>query len=48
VTNILKSFYLEDGGKNQLAQIWNKITSLSSYVYKKHFVLEAVVGDSML
>ena len=22
-------FYLQDGGKNQLAQIWNKITSLS-------------------
>ena len=30
----LSEFYLQDGGKNQLAQIWNKITSLSSYVYK--------------
>ena len=29
-TNISKSFYLQDGGKNQLALIWNKITSLSS------------------
>ena len=31
VTNIsIKSFYLQDGGKNQLAQIWNKIrTSLT-------------------
>jgi len=25
-------FYLQYGGKNQLAQIWNKITSLSHYV----------------
>jgi len=24
-------FYLQDGGKNQLAQIWNKIMSLSPY-----------------
>jgi len=23
----------QDGGKNQLAQIWNKITSLSPYVF---------------
>jgi len=30
----LSQFYLQDGGKNQLAQIWNKITSLSPYVYK--------------
>ena len=29
VTNISKIFYLQDGGKNQLALIWNKITSLS-------------------
>ena len=34
VTNIfLKSFYLQDGGKNQLAKIWNKITSPSPCVY---------------
>jgi len=26
-------FYLQDGGNNQLAEIWNKITSLSLYVY---------------
>jgi len=33
VTNISQSFYLQDdGGKNQLAQIWNKISSLSLYV----------------
>ena len=32
VTNIYKSFYLQDGGKNQLAYIWNKIESLSPYV----------------
>jgi len=25
----LSEFYAQDGGKNQLAQIWNKITSLS-------------------
>jgi len=31
-TNVSRSFYLQDGGKNQLALIWNKITSLSSYV----------------
>ena len=31
VTNISRSFYLQDGGKNQLAQIWNKTTSLSPY-----------------
>ena len=30
MTNISKSFYLQDGGKNQLEQIWNKIrTSLT-------------------
>ena len=33
VTNISWSFYLQAGGKNQLAQIWNKITSLSLCVY---------------
>jgi len=33
VNNISKSSYLQDGGKNQLAQIWNKITPLSPYVY---------------
>jgi len=31
VTNISRSFYLQDGGKNQLAQTWNKITSLPPY-----------------
>ena len=30
----LSKFYLRDGGKDQLAYIWNKITSMSSYVYK--------------
>jgi len=25
-------FYLQDGGRNQVAWIWNKITSLSPYV----------------
>jgi len=34
--NISRSFYLQDGGKNQLAQIWNKITLLSPYVYVHH------------
>ena len=29
--NISRSFYLQDGGKNQLA--WKKITSVSAYVY---------------
>ena len=29
VANISESFYLQGGGKNQLAQIWNKITTLS-------------------
>ena len=38
VTNI-SEFYPQDGGRSQLAQIWNEITSLSSYVYKKIFVL---------
>ena len=33
VTNISQSFYLQDGGKNQLAYIWNKITSLSPYIF---------------
>ena len=33
VTYISQSFYLQDGGKNQLAEIGNKITSLSPYVY---------------
>ena len=32
MTNIYRSFYLQDDGKNQLAQIRNKITSLSPYV----------------
>jgi len=31
VTNIYQSFYLQDYGKNKLASIWNKITSLSPY-----------------
>jgi len=26
VTNISQSFYLQDGGENQLAWIWNEIT----------------------
>jgi len=29
-----QSFYLQDGGKKQLAQIWNKITSLSLYLMR--------------
>ena len=28
----LSEFHLQDGGKNQLAQILNEITSLSPYV----------------
>jgi len=32
VANISKSFYLQDGGKNQPASMWNKITPLSPYV----------------
>jgi len=32
VTNISQSFYLQDGDKNQLAWIRNKITPLSPYV----------------
>jgi len=32
VTNTSQSFYLQDGGKNQLAQIWNKIMPLSRNV----------------
>jgi len=31
-TNVSRSFYLQDGGKNQLALIWNKITPLSPRV----------------
>ena len=27
------AFYLQDGGKNELAQIRNKMTSLSPHVY---------------
>jgi len=27
-----KEFYLQDGGENQLAYIWNEITSLSPYM----------------
>ena len=27
-------FYLQVGGKNQLAQIWNEIASLLPYVYE--------------
>jgi len=34
VTNISQSFYLQRGGKNQLAYIWNIITLLSPYAYK--------------
>ena len=37
VTNIYQRFYLQDGGKNRLAQIWNKITSLSLFVYPSIF-----------
>ena len=33
MANVPKSFYLQDGDKSQLAQIWNEITSLSRYVY---------------
>jgi len=32
VTRISRSFYLQDGGENQLAYIRNEITSLSPYV----------------
>jgi len=34
----LWEFYPQNGGENQLAQIWNEITSLSlsSYVLKTH------------
>jgi len=32
MTKNVSEFYLQDGGKNQLAQIWNKITSLTPYV----------------
>ena len=34
--NISKRFYLQNGGKNQLAWIWNKITSLSPYRTMSH------------
>ena len=27
-------FYLQDGGENHMAQIWNENTSLSAHVYK--------------
>jgi len=30
-------FYLQDGGKNQLIQMWNKITSLSPYIHTHPF-----------
>ena len=30
--HLSQSFYLQDGVKNQLAQIWNKITPLSPHV----------------
>ena len=33
MTNISQSSYLQDGGKNQLAWIWNKITSPSPYAF---------------
>ena len=29
-------FYLQDGGNNQLAYIWNKITPMSLYVSALH------------
>ena len=35
VTNISQCFCLQDGGKNRLAQVWKKITSLSPCVYLK-------------
>jgi len=35
VTNISQCFCLQDGGKNRLAQVWKKITSLLPYVYLK-------------
>jgi len=46
VTNISQSFYLQDGGKNQLAPIWNKITSLAPYV--KNVCLHYPVATSQL
>ena len=30
----VSEFYLQDGGKNQLTQIWNKITSLPPYTHR--------------
>jgi len=33
VTNVSPNFYIQDGGINQLAQMWNKITSLSPSVF---------------
>ena len=34
MTNIYQSFYLQDDGENQLAYVWNGITSLSPYVFE--------------
>ena len=31
-TRHFSEFYLQDGGKNQLARMWNKMTSLSPYI----------------
>jgi len=34
-----QEFYPQDGGENQLAQMWNEITSLSPFVLSTHFSL---------
>ena len=45
VTNIYQSFYLQDGGKSQLAWMWNIITSLSPYaLYTGHTITGAKKG----
>jgi len=35
VRNIYESFTHKMAGENQLAQIWNEITSLSPYIYRE-------------
>ena len=48
MADISQSFYLQDGGKNQLAYIWNKITLLSLYVQAYCVAKVLVFKDAML
>jgi len=40
ISQHLWEFYPQDGGENQLAQIWIEITSLSPYVFSSQLAVD--------